>query len=167
MHIFDFCKGLPRQSFDAGEIILREGEKTERLYILETGWVEISQRGLRLNKVTDPGAIFGEVSALLNAPHMATVIALERSDFFVVENAGEFIRDHPDVSLLLARLLAQRLTSITAYLSGVRQSLDTLLKLQTGRRETRPSETVSLESTFVLSCGVLDRPTGKSLHRAK
>src|SRR5687767_2837998 len=79
MQILDDCKGFPKQSFDAGEIILQEGRDTGVLYVIIDGWVEITKQGVVLNKVSEKGAVFGEISALMGTPHMATVKATEHT----------------------------------------------------------------------------------------
>jgi CRP-like cAMP-binding protein len=65
----------------AGETLLEAGSTTGRLLILRRGAVTIE--GMAIAEVSEPGAIFGELSALLNQPHTADVRALESSEFHV------------------------------------------------------------------------------------
>jgi CRP/FNR family transcriptional regulator, cyclic AMP receptor protein len=60
--------------------------------------------------VTEPGAVFGELSVLLNQPHTADVRALEASQFHVAD-AATILRIDPVALLYVATILAQRLDS--------------------------------------------------------
>jgi CRP-like cAMP-binding protein len=58
--------------------------------------------------VSEPGAVFGELSALLDQPHAADVRALETSQFHVADAAALLLQD-PLVLLYVATVLARRL----------------------------------------------------------
>ncbi len=58
-------------------------------------------------EVTKPGAVFGELSALLNQPHTADVRTLETSEFRVAR--AELLEEDPAALLYVAAILAQRL----------------------------------------------------------
>src|SRR6516164_2168523 len=90
---------LPLATYQAGETVLAAGTKTGRLLILRKGAVAIEKEGTVIAKVTEPGAVFGELSALLNLPHTADVRTLESSEFRVA----------PAELLYVAAILAQRL----------------------------------------------------------
>ena len=98
---------LPLVTYQPGEIILAEGSKTGRLWILKKGAVAVARQGIEIAKVTEPGAVFGDISALLDTPHTADVRALEISMFHVVD-AATSLQD-PAVLVHVARILAQRL----------------------------------------------------------
>ena len=98
---------LPLATYQPGEFILTEGSKTGRLWILKKGAVAVVRQGIEIAKVTEPGAVFGDISALLDTPHTADVRALEISVFHVVD-AATSLQD-PAVLVHIARVLAQRL----------------------------------------------------------
>jgi len=122
--MIDFCKGLPEETFAAGACLLEEGHKSGVLYILAEGSVEVLKGDFQINTVAEPGALFGEVSALLGLPHMATVKALEPSRFFVVRDPDTFLRSHPDIALGLSKLLARRLHYVTTYLVDLKNQFE-------------------------------------------
>ena len=103
----DVFATLPLVTYQPGEIILTEGSKTGRLWILKKGAVAVARQGVEIAKVTEPGAVFGDISALLDTPHTADVRALEISVFHVVD-AATSLQD-PAVLVHVARVLAQRL----------------------------------------------------------
>jgi CRP/FNR family cyclic AMP-dependent transcriptional regulator len=123
--IADYCGALPVASFAAGEALLVEGHQTGRFYVLTEGVVEVVKGAdTVINVVADVGAVFGEMSVLLDMPHMATVRALEPVKAHVVEDGATFLENHPDVSAALARLLAQRLHGVTTYLVDLKQQFE-------------------------------------------
>src|SRR5260370_17988414 len=71
---------MDEDHFATGQIILREGDKGGRLYIIEDGSVEISygegKRHVELARL-GVGQYFGELSLFDDAPRSATARALE------------------------------------------------------------------------------------------
>lgn len=114
--ILSFCQGLPEATFNPGEVLLAEGEKTGILYILIEGEVEVLKGDFQITTLSEPGSIFGEVSVLLDSPHTATVKAFTTSRTYMVQRANEFLQSQPDITYQVARLLAQRLHGVTTYL---------------------------------------------------
>src|SRR5262245_62092622 len=102
--ILSFCQGLPEKTFGPGEVLLSEGEKDGILYILIEGEIEVLKGDLQINTVSEPGAIFGEISVLLDIPHIATVKTLAPSRAYVVAGANEFLQSQTDIAYQLAKL---------------------------------------------------------------
>jgi CRP/FNR family transcriptional regulator, cyclic AMP receptor protein len=111
---------LPIVSYAEGEVVLAEGSATGRLLFLEDGAVEVVKGKLRITRVAEPGAVFGEMAALLDQPHSADVRTLARSTFRVVEHGKAFLEAEPAVALYVALVLAQRLDALNRYLVDVR-----------------------------------------------
>ena len=72
---------LPLKIYRAGETVLAAGYTTGQLLILRKGSVSVAKEGIEIARVTDPGAVFGELSALLDQPHSADVRALHPRTF--------------------------------------------------------------------------------------
>jgi CRP/FNR family transcriptional regulator, cyclic AMP receptor protein len=98
---------LPLATYQAGETVLAAGTKTGRLLILRKGAVIIEKERTEIAKVTKPGAVFGELSALLNQPHTADVRTLEPSEFRVAR--AELLEQDPIILMYVSAILAQRL----------------------------------------------------------
>jgi CRP/FNR family cyclic AMP-dependent transcriptional regulator len=122
--ILSFCQGLPEKTCGPGEMLLAEGGREGILYILIEGEVEVLKGDLQINTVSEPGAIFGEISVLLDIPHIATVKTLTPARAYMVERASEFLQSHTDISYQLARLLAQRLYGVTTYLVDLKSQFE-------------------------------------------
>ncbi|MGE5535021.1 MAG: cyclic nucleotide-binding domain-containing protein [Acidobacteriota bacterium] len=99
---------LPLAKYEPGETILAAGSKTGLLLILDKGTVAIAKGGIEVAKVAEPGAVFGELSALLDQPHTADVRAVEASQFHVA-NAETLLGQNPGALLYVAAVLAHRL----------------------------------------------------------
>ena len=76
---------LPLVTYQAGETVIPYGSRTARLLILKKGVVAIIKEDIQIAKVTEPGAVFGELSALLDQPNKVDVRALETSQFHVAD----------------------------------------------------------------------------------
>jgi CRP-like cAMP-binding protein len=122
--ILAYCRDLPERSFEAGEVLLPEGERTGTLYILIEGAVEVVKGDFQVYIATDPGAMFGEISVLLDIPHTATVKAVGPCRTHVVADAGAFLRERPDLAHAISRLLAQRLYGVTTYLADIKAQFE-------------------------------------------
>ena len=101
---------LPLATYQAGETVLSAASTTGQLLILKKGAVAVSKEGVEIARVTEPGAVFGELSVLLDQPHTADVRALEASQFHVAD-AATLLKVDPIALLYVATVLAQRLDS--------------------------------------------------------
>jgi CRP/FNR family transcriptional regulator, cyclic AMP receptor protein len=107
---------LPLTIYEAGETVLAEGARTDRLLILRRGNVAIVKSGTEIARVSEPGAVFGEISALLDCPHTADVRALASSQFHVVDPAA--LQD-PAALFYVATILARRIDRANKTLVGL------------------------------------------------
>ena len=122
--LFEILDTLPRRDFAVGETIIEEGSTTGMLFFLISGEVEIYKDEVRLASTSEPGSVFGEMSALLGTSHRASVRVVEPSSFYVVEDGRQFLQNHPVVSMHVSELLARRLDALNKYLVDVRQQFD-------------------------------------------
>jgi CRP-like cAMP-binding protein len=116
-----FCEGLPPLELNSGQVLLSEGSDTAVLYVLLSGEVEILKGDFRIDSVSQPGSIFGEVSLLLHIPHTATVRTTVPSHVFKIENATDVLSRHPELVREIARVLAYRLNRTTNFLVDLKQ----------------------------------------------
>lgn len=65
--------------------------------------------------------MFGETSILLGRDHSANVRASIPSTVYVISDARAFLQDRPALVLLIARQLAQRLSTATSYLADIKR----------------------------------------------
>ena len=111
---------LPLATYQPGETLLTAGSKTGLLLILKKGAVAIVKDGIEVAKVTEPGAVFGELSALLDKPHTADVRALEITEFHV---ASAVLVQNPTSLLYVAAVLAKRLDTANQALIELKSQI--------------------------------------------
>ncbi|HSG31935.1 MAG TPA: cyclic nucleotide-binding domain-containing protein [Thermodesulfobacteriota bacterium] len=123
INLLDYCRDFPELSLKPGEYLLEEGTRSGLFFILIEGEFEIVKQGFQINKVSEPGSIFGEISALLDIPHLASVMALSLSRLYVIEDPMEFLRSNIEIPLHLSTVLAQRLNGVTTYMFELKNQL--------------------------------------------
>ncbi|MBL9154453.1 MAG: Crp/Fnr family transcriptional regulator [Verrucomicrobiales bacterium] len=126
--LIDYCTGLPVREFAAGEVILEENRKDGRCYVLKRGVVEISKRGTLINRLSSAGSVLGEVAVLLDQSRAASVVAVEPTEAFEIEDGARFFAARPELMGLVARLLARRLKNLTDEFVELREQLETAVE---------------------------------------
>jgi CRP-like cAMP-binding protein len=108
--------------YPAGAELIRQGSgRSGSLFVLKEGEVEVMRDGKFVASTRQPGAIFGEMSVLLDKPHSASVRALTDVQLYVIDDALTVLEQHPSWLLQIARLLAQRVNATTAQLVSLKQ----------------------------------------------
>ena len=78
--------------FEPGEVIIREGDAGDKLFLISEGEVEVVRHDHEVARL-GPAEFFGEAALLSGQPRNATVIATEPVDAYVVD------KDDLDVAL--------------------------------------------------------------------
>jgi len=102
--------GAPVRECKAGDIIFREGDPAQELFVIQSGQVEI-RTGNRLLATLSTHDIFGEMALIDPAPRSATAVAA--TDIKIVP-VGEkqflfLVSRTPHFALNVMRVLARRL----------------------------------------------------------
>jgi len=114
-------EGMPRRRLQPGEVLLVDGQPVPALFVVLAGELRIEKRGVSIAKVSQPGECVGEMSLLLGTAATADVVASEPSEVAVLEASRATLDADARLSLLLARLLATRLHTMTTYLVDLRE----------------------------------------------
>jgi CRP-like cAMP-binding protein/mannose-6-phosphate isomerase-like protein (cupin superfamily) len=115
---------LPVSTYEPGETVIAAGETTGKLLFLRQGLVEVAREGKQIARISEPGAVFGELAALLDQPHTADVRALERTEFSVAD-AATLLASDPTAALYVASILAGRLDAANGALVELKHQLET------------------------------------------
>ena len=118
---------LPRKSFAAGEVIVREGDKGEAAYMIVAGRCRAyrsSNDGEETLAVMEPGEAFGEMALILSEPRAASVVAMDPVTVLVLDKAT--LNEGLGLSGwtgALVRALAQRFSDLEHIVrtSGIRR----------------------------------------------
>ena len=114
--------------FEEEQVIFREGDNSQDLYILASGQLEILKGNTKITEITEPGSLFGEMSFLLGASRTATVKAGSEGKAIRIpkEKINDFLRDFPTVAREISKLLAQRLEQTSQVVYGLKEFCDQL-----------------------------------------
>jgi diguanylate cyclase (GGDEF)-like protein len=112
------------QSFAPGQVLVRESEPPERLYVILSGRVRVlevapdSPVELIVGELGE-GEIIGELSMLRNLARSATVVAIERTNCLVLQQSDflTVLQSSADLAVALLRTLAGRLHETDRRLS--------------------------------------------------
>ena len=83
--VLERVAGFPLCHFAPDEAVLSQATATGRLLFLRSGVVDVVVEDVFIARVADPGAVFGEISFLLDQPHSALVVAAEPCSFHLLE----------------------------------------------------------------------------------
>ncbi|MEA2796363.1 MAG: family transcriptional regulator, cyclic receptor protein [Bradyrhizobium sp.] len=119
--ILDYCHGGIECEIPAGTLVIHEGGTTGHLYVLIEGRLEVLKGDTIVAVITEPGAVLGEMSVLLDQPHTATVRTAADSIIYEFSDGASCLREQPVLALLIARLLAQRLNVANSYLADLKR----------------------------------------------
>src|SRR6266852_9152258 len=111
---------LKTAEFPPAEVMVREGAPGVSMYIIKSGLVEVRKKDpttgidFLVAQLTE-GAAVGEMSLLTGKPRSATVTTVQPTVVFTLTRADfrNLLTQHPEISLGLARILAERLEDAT------------------------------------------------------
>ena len=119
--ILEAAKSLPLYKLAPRAVMITEGGKTGKLYILKSGDLEVVREGSSVAAIAEPGSVIGDMSVLLDEPHSATVRTRGGAEVYIAENPDAFLEAHPPVARHIAKILALRLQKTTALLVDMRR----------------------------------------------
>ena len=107
-----------RRVYDAGHVILLEGEPCAGLYIVESGWLKAVKMSLdgreQVLQMLKPGDVFNAIGVFTDALNQATVTPLETSRVLIVrrEVLLKMMDEHPALAHHLVKDLAGRIMQL-------------------------------------------------------
>ena len=119
------ARAARHREYQAGEVIVLEGEAQPGLYFLDSGYVKVvksapSGREQTL-RVLEPGDTFNEIGVFSRKPNPATAIALEPSDVWLIprEVLTGLLRQQPDFAQSVIERMAERMLFLVSLVSDL------------------------------------------------
>jgi len=112
------------KSFRAGEVLFREGDPGDVMYVLQKGIVRISKRAggeEKMIALLGAGEFFGEMAILNDKPRTATATVVEEAECLVIDRwrLEAMVATSAEIGLRLIKKLARRLDSANALIEIV------------------------------------------------
>jgi uncharacterized membrane protein len=113
---------MEQAAFAPGDVIFREGEPGDRMYVVCSGAVELSttdKLGQKLVLTTaGRGDLFGELSLLDQGARNARATVLEAAELLILDRAtlADFIRRKPEAALDMMAVMGGRMRATTSRL---------------------------------------------------
>lgn len=110
------------ESFKLGDILIEEGQESDRIYIIEKGYVNVTKKDPMGNDVligtAGPGSIIGEMGVFMGIERTATVRAVSdlKAISFDREEFLEVISTIPELSSFIIGILTKRLYNLNRRL---------------------------------------------------
>ncbi|MEJ2589133.1 MAG: cyclic nucleotide-binding domain-containing protein, partial [Deltaproteobacteria bacterium] len=110
-------------SFKKGQTIFLEGEDSQDLYVLVSGKLDILKGSHKIAEVSEEGAIFGEMSFLLEEARTASVKAGTDAKVIRIprEEVPAFLGKFPEVVKAFTKILAKRLDKASRLAFGLQE----------------------------------------------
>jgi small-conductance mechanosensitive channel len=109
-------QGVTLLAFGAGEVVMREGDQGDSLYIIRTGTVEVvaaasDGQQVHIRDLERP-AFFGEMALMTGEPRNATVRACTDAELLELGRAGfiQLFKAHPETAAQMGQVIARRMS---------------------------------------------------------
>ena len=113
------------REYEAGEIVVLEGEAQPGLYYLQYGWlkvVKISPSGReQILRFLEPGDTFNEIGVFTNQPNPATAVALESAGIWLIPRAAllRLLQERPDFAQQIITKMAERMLYLVSLVTDL------------------------------------------------
>lgn len=115
---------FPRQ-YEAGQLVILEGEQPAGLYIVQHGWLKVSKIAMdgreQILQFLDDGEVFNAVSVFTQQVNPASVTALESSKVWLIrrEKMLALLESHPKFARLVIQDLAGRVLHLISLVEDL------------------------------------------------
>ena len=105
-----------------GEVLVRQGDISDSLFIIRKGWVKIVAEGTGGEEVVlnqcGPGQVIGEMSLLDQKPRSNTIVAISPASVLEIkyEAVVDALDEYPQLALAFLRDMSDRLRFANAYI---------------------------------------------------
>ena len=120
-NLLTLTNAYPTLILEPGEVLVEAGEARGELFILVSGTLKVKRDGVEIARISEPGALIGEMSVLLGVDHSATVTALDEVRVRHIEDGLRWLENSTVAALHVATLACKRLDATSAMLVELRK----------------------------------------------
>ena len=123
------------KKYGKGEVVVKEGEVSSKIYFLLKGGFMVSSEGRVFFYETRYGEFFGEIAAIDSQPRSAFVRANKDDSFFFILDLNDILGDNYELSdgekfyLKICRTFAQRLRGNDLKITALNKDVNRLQKI--------------------------------------
>ncbi len=113
------------REYDAGEVVVLEGDAHPGLYYLQFGWLKVvktSPTGReQILRFLEPGDTFNEIGVFANQPNPATAIALEPAGVWLIPHTAlrRLLQENPDFAQHIISKMAERMLYLVSLVTDL------------------------------------------------
>ncbi len=115
--------------FESGDVIFREGDSGDRMYVLLVGAVDLKKKVDRgetvIKTVSEPNEFFGEMALIDDKPRSATAIAARRTNVLAVDGPAfeAMILSNGKFALKIIKVLSERIRRSNEQVSDLIETM--------------------------------------------
>jgi len=168
-------QGLYQRAFQAGETVFDEGESGDKLYVIQSGEIELSrtaQGGQRVVARLGAGDFFGELGVVLGKPCINRAVAVCNTRVLELDRGTleAMCLSEPEIAIRMIRVLVSRLIEAERRLAvlGVDDLLRPMVRDLIRKAEPNPEGGYRIQSTLrelADDCGLSMFEAHRALHQ--
>ncbi len=126
---------LQKRSVASGEIIAREGELGDSMFIIAGGKVKVHREDVTFAEL-GPGNLVGEFALIDTEPRSASLTALEPTELYVLSRAdfSAVVATHTEALLGIARYIVRRMRTANDKILAEAKQREEILQLKVAER---------------------------------
>ncbi|MBW2348753.1 MAG: cyclic nucleotide-binding domain-containing protein [Deltaproteobacteria bacterium] len=115
-------------TFRPGQVLCREGDYSQDLCVLISGKLEVFRGDRKVEEISEPGAVLGQISFVLGTHRTVTVRALEETKVLLIprKDVHDFLKAYPEIAWEIPRSLAREVDLASHVLAGMKELCDHL-----------------------------------------
>lgn len=123
--IMTIQKSAIKRNFNAEQIVVMEGENNGGLYVVESGWLKVSKMSMsgreQVLNYLGPGDVFNAIAVFTDHPNQASVIALEDSRVWWIDQntITDLIQTYPSLAKQVIADLANRILHLVSLVEDL------------------------------------------------
>jgi CRP-like cAMP-binding protein len=109
---------MSRRHHSKGDMLFVQGEASDALYLIESGWVRLRAEGFDTLASMGPGGLVGEMDMLSGSPRSTSAQATADTECWVLlcSDLEEVVAEHPGLGVRMSCSLGCRVAALGSYL---------------------------------------------------